>query len=232
MDVGDDKTSSFPAAAGGLQKSNLTGGDSSCNSLLFIHSNGPKVSRDRSTSRQIRSHAVSAALALNRRKAKQRGQNFRTLLIDANQRLAHAVGIGEIAAPPRYLNTASLDPFETLSINADRLTRLMHMRSSLRAGEPVFNADEALGFQNLHVVFGTGLTDGALTAALGLVLSLAASGGNVNQECVEFSSIALQNTRKKLSDPDAAATPTTIGTILLLLGVEVCLDGFHIDTAT
>ena len=123
--------------------------------------------------------------------------------------------------PSRPVGPASLDPFETLSVNARRLTALLHQRSSLRAGEPVFSANEATQFQNLQTTFESSLCDGALTAALYLTLTFAATGWQMNNECVESSATAMQQIRRKLSDPVAAVSPATFGSILLLLGNAV-----------
>lgn len=193
-------------------------------SLLFINLQGPDLPTDRRTSQQLRSHAVSTALAKGRREAEHRGENFRSQLLCAEQEHTQSSHLFDRASPSGYLGVASVDPFETLSISARGLTSLMTMKRSLLAGEPVFNTNEAVHFQSLLSVFETGFADSALTAALGLILSFTANGGVLNQECSKFSLIAIHHLRQKLSNTDAAATPATIGTILLLLGLEVCKE--------
>lgn len=192
----------------------------SCERLVFVDTQNPTMPKDRRTTRQIRSHAISMALAHRRRKAEQRGDNFRAHTTTLSSPACLAT---KAVVPSGYLSIASVDPFETLPIDARRLTALMHLKSSIRAGEPVFNINDAIRFQSLLSVFETGLTDGALTAALGLTMSYAANGRSMNSECVEFGLIAYQHLRQELLDPNVVPTPATFGAILLLLGIEVCL---------
>lgn len=192
------------------------------NRLLFIDVQGPNAPHKHKTTHQARSHAISVALARKRLKAEQMGENFRGPSGHTNMHSSQAKLSTRVIVPSGYLGTASVDPFETLSIQARRLTTLMYLNQSIRAGEPVVNINDATRYQSLHSVFEAGLTDGALTAALGLTMSYAANGGSMNKECFEFSSIACQHLRRNLLHPDKTPTPATFGAILLLLGVEVC----------
>ena len=187
-------------------------------SLVFIDIPGPAAPKDRQRTRIARSHAFHVASARQRRRAQEKGDNFRDSV-----HTAKATTI-EATVPSGYLGMASVDPFETLPINARRLTTLFHSKRSICAGEPVFSANDAIHYQSLYSAFNTGLTDGALTSAVGLTMCYTANGRIFDHECIKLSSIALQQIRKKLSDPGAAATPATIGSILLLLGIEVCVD--------
>ena len=198
-------------------------------SLIFVDALGPASARHSLETRTVRSHAVSSAVARQRRRALEKGENFRAFSPHTTQRprecghADQAKMIVEAAKPSGYLGKASVDPFETLSIDARRLTTLFYEKKSSRVGEPVFNVNDAIHYQTMHSVFNAGLTDGALTPALGLTMSFAAAGQMFDHECIKFNSIALQEIRKKLSDPIAATIPATIGSILLLLGIEVCV---------
>lgn len=126
--------------------------------------------------------------------------------------------------PSRYIGPASVDPFETLPVNARRLTTLFHTRKCKHAGEPVFNPNEAVHYQSLRLVFEAGLSDGPLTAALALTMSYAANGGHFNRECVEYSSAAMEHIRGALLQPGMEPTPALIGAVLLMLGIEACIN--------
>jgi hypothetical protein len=195
--------------------------------LTFIIIPNPEAIRDRRKVRTARSHAVTVARARSRLKAQEDGSNFRLKTFDvdrSNLNDGHGKDPSILAppTPPRPIGPSSIDPFETLPVNARRLTTLFHLKSSLRAGEPVFNVNNAIHYQSLQAIFESGLSDGALTAALSLTLAYAASGWRMNDECIEFGLIAMEQVRQKLSDPLTAVSSATIGTVLLLLGNAVC----------
>ena len=196
-------------------------------SWKFIDISDPEAVRDRKKVRTARGHAVAVALAQKRRKAQIAGLNFRPQAFDVDR--AGAASSRKPTKSPltgltwtRPMSNSSIDPFETLTVNASRLTTLFHLKSSLSAGEPVFNINEAIHYSSLNSVFGCGFSDGALTSAICLTMSYAANGWQLNKECMTLSSVAMREMRQKLSDPDAASTPATIGTVLLLLGIAVC----------
>ncbi|MCJ1377622.1 hypothetical protein MMC17_000717 [Xylographa soralifera] len=194
--------------------------------LKFIIIPNPEAIRDRSNVRTARAHAVTVARARSRLKAQEDGSNFRLKTFDVDRSNLND-GRGQDPSmlapptPPRSLGPSSIDPFETLPVNARRLTTLFHLKSSLRAGEPVFNVNNAIHYQSLQAIFESGLSDGALTAALSLTLAYAARGWRMNDECIEFTLIAMEQVRQKLSDPVTAVSSATIGTVLLLLGNAV-----------
>lgn len=188
---------------------------------IFVDTFDPITPRKRRAARQIRSHAISTALAHRRRQSELRGEHFRGPSAHTPVDSSQAYLAAKSGVPSGYLGLASVDPFESLSIDARRLTTLMHLKSSLRAGEPVVNINDAIHFQTLHKVFEMGLTDGALTAALGLTMAYAASAGGMDDECSKFNLIACRNLRRVLQDESGAPRPATFGAVLLLLGVEV-----------
>ena len=195
--------------------------------LTFIDIPNPEAIRDRGKIRTARTHAVTVALARKRLKAQEDGSNFQVETFHAERSTSNTNCRRKSSAlaaltPLGPVGLSSVDPFETLPVNARRLTELFHLKSSLRAGEPVFNINDAIHFQSLRSMFESGLGDGALTAALCLTLSCAATGWKINDECIEFSSIAMQQIREKLADPFTAVSSATIGAVLLLLGNAVC----------
>lgn len=73
-------------------------------------------------------------------------------------------------------------------------------------------------------MFRSGLVDPALLNAVMLSLAFTANGGVMNKECLIYRGQAIQHIREKISTPDKAVSESTIGAILLLVGVEVrCL---------
>lgn len=115
-----------------------------------------------------------------------------------------------------------IDPFSTLSIDAGRLAKLLRHNTAQQAGEPVFSVNDAIDYQCLKSVFRAGLEDPALAAALCLTLAFAAKGGILDRECAAYRLQAIQGINSKLSDPAEATSTSTVGAILLLVGVEVC----------
>lgn len=241
--VSDRSNSSFPLSRTSrqldshLQEKNSSPSDSfeSCNPdrahpefctpLTFIEASIPNAAPDRRISRTVRSHAIGTALARKRFEEQKRGSNFRLQKIpahDCNPNIKQLNSNVPVTPElPRPFGVSSIDPFETLSVDAQRLTDLFHLRTSLRAGEPVFNINDAIHYQSLQSIFETGLSDGALAAAISLTLAYAASNWRTTNECVKFSSIAMHQLRQKLTDPLKSSPSATIGTILLLLGNAV-----------
>ena len=193
-------------------------------SLIFADAGPVRPSPSR-----IRSHAIRIALAHRRKKAEQQGENFReydpaSSAWPKRRPRPRKETTKHLADPSRYIGSASVDPFETLPVVARRLTSLFHMRECKHAGEPVFNANEAIHYQSLRLVFATGLSDGPLTASLALTMSYAANGGQMDRECNEYSFLAMKHMREALSQPSAKPTPALIGAVLLMLGIEACIN--------
>ena len=197
--------------------------------ITFIEIPHPEALRDRNKIRAARTHAVTVALARKRFEAQKNGTHFRLEQFNPDKHKSNTHSIRDLKrlvalAPAGPIGLSSVDPFETLPVNARRLTELFHKRSSLRAGEPVFNMKDSIHCQSLHSIFESGFGDGALTAALSLTLSYAASNWQMTDESIEFNLVAMQQLRQKLSDPVMALSSATIGTVLLLLGNAVCMD--------
>lgn len=90
-----------------------------------------------------------------------------------------------------------------------------------KASEPVFSITEELAFQNFHTVFRTGLTDPALANAVMLSLLFAVTEGKLDIECLKYKVCAIGYIRDKVAYAKGAVSESTIGAILLLVGVEV-----------
>lgn len=89
------------------------------------------------------------------------------------------------------------------------------------APEPVFSVSKDLDFQNFHSVFRSGLVEPALSNAVMLSLALAASGGVINKECLIYRGQAIHHIRETMALNNKSVSESTIGAILLLVGVEV-----------
>ncbi len=72
-------------------------------------------------------------------------------------------------------------------------------------------------------MFRTGFGDPALLNAVMLSLAFAATDGSIDLECLRYRGQTISHIRQRMNRLGDAATETTIGTILLLAGVEVCI---------
>ncbi|CAG1963993.1 unnamed protein product [Fusarium graminearum] len=88
------------------------------------------------------------------------------------------------------------------------------------APEPVFSVSKDLDFQNFHSVFRSGLVEPALSNAVMLSLAFAASGGVINKECLIYRGQAIHHIRETMALNNKSVSESTIGAILLLVGVE------------
>lgn len=99
-----------------------------------------------------------------------------------------------------------------------------------KASEPVFSITEELAFQNFHTVFRTGLTDPALSNAVMFSLLFAVTEGNLDLECLKYKVCVIGCIRDKVAYIKGAVSESTIGAILLLVGVEVSnYSGFSLQ---
>lgn len=89
------------------------------------------------------------------------------------------------------------------------------------AAEPVFSVADPVVFQDFGSVFRTDLDDPALLNAVKLTFAFAVTGGNVDQECLDYQGQAMSTIRERMNSPEAALSLPTLGAILLLAGVEV-----------
>ncbi|KAJ4076858.1 hypothetical protein NW761_012396 [Fusarium oxysporum] len=126
-----------------------------------------------------------------------------------------------LTSSPASLSASLLDPFQSLAVDSKRLQVLLNDFNARQAPEPVFSVED--DFQNFESVFRSGLVDPALLNAVMLSLAFTANGGVMNKECLVYRGQAIQHIREKISTPDKAVSESTIGAILLLVGVEARL---------
>jgi hypothetical protein len=62
-----------------------------------------------------------------------------------------------------------------------------------------------------------------------LSLAFTVNGGAINKECLIYRGKAIQYIRERISTPDKAVSESTIGAILLLVGVEVSYLDLSLD---
>ncbi|KAF5577109.1 nucleoside diphosphate sugar epimerase [Fusarium pseudoanthophilum] len=122
---------------------------------------------------------------------------------------------------PVSLSASLLDPFQSLAVDSKRLQILLNDFNARQAPEPVFSIED--GFQNFQSVFRSGLVDPALLNSVMLSLAFTANGGVINKECLVYRGQAIQHIRERISMPDKVVSESTIGAILLLVGVEARL---------
>jgi hypothetical protein len=78
--------------------------------------------------------------------------------------------------------------------------------------------------QNFRSVLRQGLDDHALLSAVMLTFAFAVTAGGIDRECLGYQSEALSSLRQSMSSPDRVTSESTIGAILLLAGIEVCIN--------
>ena len=182
--------------------------------------------KSRSQQQIAQTASIHHALGQRRKVDRQKGNHFKEETPDTiSRRLAkfkakissNAVALSKQSG---MIGGASMDPFETLSVSAARLTELLSFRTSLSAGAPVFNIGQVC-YQALHDIFGMVLNDGAVAAALGLTLVLAANQWQSNLESDQYESITIQHLSQELACPQVVHKSSTFGIVMLLLGNEV-----------
>ncbi|KAF5593770.1 uncharacterized protein FSUBG_9678 [Fusarium subglutinans] len=185
----------------------------------------PDKSSDKAAKRLARSHAVKQALQKKRQRQQESMQHFsvRTLEDEQEQRRMFCKWQvnRQISPSPTTLSASLLDPFQSLPVNSKRLQILLNDFNARQAPEPVFSVED--DFQNFKSVFRSGLIDPALLNAVMLSLAFTANGGVINKECLVYRGQAIQHIRERISTPEKVVSESTIGAILLLVGVEARL---------
>ena len=77
--------------------------------------------------------------------------------------------------------------------------------------------------QNFPSVLRKGVDDHALVSAVMLTFAFAVTAGSIDRECLGYQNEALSSIRQRMSSPDRATSESTLGAILLLAGIEVCM---------
>ncbi|KAM5526269.1 hypothetical protein FOXYSP1_02313, partial [Fusarium oxysporum f. sp. phaseoli] len=185
----------------------------------------PDKTSDKAAKRLARSHAVKQALQRKRQLQQKSMQHFSVRTIDDERQQTGRNCKGQcdkrLTSSPASLSASLLDPFQSLAVDSKRLQVLLNDFNARQAPEPVFSVED--DFQNFESVFRSGLVDPALLNAVMLSLAFTANGGVMNKECLVYRGQAIQHIREKISTPDKAVSESTIGAILLLVGVEARL---------
>ncbi|KAL7917136.1 hypothetical protein ACQKWADRAFT_307473 [Trichoderma austrokoningii] len=194
------------------------------NGFKFVSIKGPCSKQDRSASRLAKSHAVKQALKAKRLLEQESKHNFRVTLLkeERNRLMKEPFSVNSPALIPS-LSASAIDPFGVLPVDNSRLQMLLEDGRARKASEPVFSIIDELAFQNFHAVFRTGLTDPALSNAVMLSLLFAVTEGNLDIECLKYKICAISFIRDKVARAKGAVSESTIGAILLLVGVEAQL---------
>jgi hypothetical protein len=198
------------------------------NSFQFISIQNPNDAKDRTARRLARSHAVARGLEKKRQLEQKSGDNFRpsSLRDDAGRPTSRRKGSQALIAKSASLSVgaSATGPFQMLAAESPRLQALLSHRMILASAEnyPVFSVSDELVLRNFRSVLRTGLDDHALLSAVMLTFAFAAAPGSIDRECLRYQGEALSSIREKMSSPDRASE-STLGAILLLAGIEVCL---------
>lgn len=99
-----------------------------------------------------------------------------------------------------------------------------HLDKAREFGHPVLSLLDELVLQNLTLVLRKERDDNALLNSVMLTYLFVATSGNIGQECLTHQSEALCSIRQSMSIPDRATSESTLGAILLLAGIEVCIS--------
>ncbi|KAG4279554.1 hypothetical protein FPRO04_13623 [Fusarium proliferatum] len=185
----------------------------------------PDKTTDKAAKRLARSHAVKQALQKKRQKQQESMQHFSVKTIEDEREQTRSICrrhcTKRIVPSPVSLSASLLDPFQSLAVDSKRLQILLNDFNARQAPEPVFSVED--DFQNFQSVFRSGLVDPALLNAVMLSLAFTANGGVINKECLVYRGQAIQHIRERISAPDKVVSESTIGAILLLVGVEARL---------
>ncbi|TVY83896.1 hypothetical protein LSUE1_G001963 [Lachnellula suecica] len=179
--------------------------------------------------RLARSHAVSRGLANKRKLQQKAGLNFRVVsLTDDTSRPAKG-GIGSqtvvaqpsyfLVAPPSYFSACPPGPFQMLAAESPKLQALQGHHNA----QQVFSVSNERVLENFRSVLREGLDDHALLSAVMLTFAFEETAGSINRCCLGYQGEALRSIRRRMSSPDIAPSESTLGTILLLAGIEARL---------
>jgi hypothetical protein len=105
------------------------------------------------------------------------------------------------------------------------------VENTSQALEPVCNFSEVAFHQSFHKLFRTGFSNPALTNALMLALAFTENGYQVSEECLRYQSNAIHHLKEKIEGSSSLDVSSLIGTILLLIGVEVSVQKYWYSIA-
>lgn len=87
----------------------------------------------------------------------------------------------------------------------------------------MFSVGDHVALQNFRSVFHSDLDDYALLNAVLFTARYAITGDMLDPDCLEYQAQALQTIRERMNLSEGSTTIATLGSILLLAGVEVCV---------
>ncbi|KAL7921161.1 hypothetical protein ACQKWADRAFT_321651 [Trichoderma austrokoningii] len=178
------------------------------NSFQFISITNLAEAKDRDKRQQARSHAA--------RQGRQRSQHVSPR--DEAGASGQSLNPWSIFAP-----VSAYGPFETLIGDSPKLRALLSHDAARQAAEPIFSVADPVVFQDFVSVFRTDLNDPALLNAVKLTFAFAVTGGNIDQECLDYQNQAMSTIRERMDSLESALSLPTLGAILLLAGVEARL---------
>ncbi|CEJ59041.1 hypothetical protein PMG11_07678 [Penicillium brasilianum] len=184
-------------------------------------SNGDGTAR-----RLARSHAVARGLENNRKAQLKLGHNFRMSSPKTNNKRSRSrTNSTQALANQTYMSfSASSGFFHWLATESPKLHGLLNRGTSKKPIEPALSASDELVLQNFRPILRTGPDDDLLLSAIMLTFSFASNAGHFDRECLEYQNAALSSVRQRIGSPNKATMESTLGSILLLAGVEVRLN--------
>lgn len=193
--------------------------------LAFITISDQRAIKDPERQQLARTQAIRNSLQRKRHQLQSTNENFvdeTRSIVKRGKLRSTANNAGESKQSRRSASLASsvVDPFGTITLDTNRLIILL--QQTREAGGPVFSVNSPIEFHGLRNMFNADLEDPGLSSAVCLALALAAKGGIMDRECTAYRLKAIQHVNRTLANPTEAASTTTIGTVLLLVGVEVC----------
>lgn len=100
---------------------------------------------------------------------------------------------------------------------------LTNKYAARQATEPIFALGDDTLFQNFKMVFRNSLDDPGLLNAIMMTLKFALNGNTIDTDCLNYQTLALESIRAKCSAPLTDLVTSTLGAILLLVGLEIRL---------
>ncbi|KAH8901222.1 hypothetical protein GQ53DRAFT_835105 [Thozetella sp. PMI_491] len=195
----------------------------------FISVQNPEEAKDREKRRQARSHALKYSLKNKRLRQKAEStDSFPKQIWQPTQTGLALVLPGaksqQVLLAPLYTPSASVpDPFKTLAVDSSKLKQLLDQYVTPQSIEPIFTIEDEVAFQTFRSVFRTGLDDPALLNAIMLAFTFGASGGTIDQQCLDYKGQAIHYIRERMNGPIRAPMEPILGAILLIAGVEARL---------
>jgi hypothetical protein len=199
----------------------------------FITFENAEDIKDPSKKRTARSYVIKRGLQKKRDKRFQQLDHFNNITFPEESRSNSAAS----PSPAVAIDVQKLDPFDTLPVDESKLQILLRHRMSTRpqpfansdkyiaraqqAVEPVFSISDPYSFQSVDVAFKNGFADPAFSNATMCAILFAENSHTFTPDVLHYQGQAIQHINKHLKA--SSYLDSTIGAILLLVGIEVCL---------